>query len=77
MPPVHDAPVHELVKIAAAKPYGCSNATRKDHYFTFTHQMVEDRMTRLCRHDQRKSDPRCYECTRESDIEWLRSYGLL
>jgi hypothetical protein len=74
--PVHDAEVHHLVQIGAAKPYGCSNAARRDHYFTFTFEMVESRMSDLCRYDGRQGDPRCGECRRPSDTDYLRSYGL-
>ena len=74
--PVHDADVHHKVKISLATPYGCSNAIRKDDYFTFTFVRVENRMSRPCRYDKRKEDPRCSECHRESDTNYLRSYGL-
>ncbi len=74
--PVHDAETHELVKIAAATPYGCSNAPRKLHYFTFTGQLVENRGSEQCRYDKRANDPRCGECKRPSDEDYLRSYGL-
>ncbi len=75
--PVHDAETHELVKITEATPYGgCCNPDRKKHYFTFTGQLVEDRGSEHCRYDKRATDPRCGECKRPSDEDYLRSYGL-
>lgn len=84
MPPVADTESHELTKIDAAKPYGCSNQPRKETYLAQDGWYVDggrhmvthdDTMSKLCRYDKRPTDPRCGECKLQSDTEYLESYG--
>lgn len=86
--PVHDAPVHEKVKITDSTPYGCSNHPRSHGYYvktrlydidgTFSYilKYFRNAMSQKCRYDGREKDPRCSECKRESDKEYLEGYGL-
>jgi hypothetical protein len=79
MPPVDDHPVHELVKIAIDKPYGCKDhVTAKGYYapdrvyrpdgaYWLRLTFIPHRLTTSCKYDLRRVDPRCTGCKWESD----------
>lgn len=81
MPPVDDHEVHEKVKIKIDKPYGCKNKEkqsdgyyapdrvyRPDGTFYLIQTYILFVMTRDCKYDMSRTDPRCNGCKyKESD----------
>lgn len=86
--PVHDAEVHEKVKIKEDSQYSCGVNPVVEGYYTmdrvyfpngkwvYRQVFVPHTMSRDCRYDKRPTDPRCGGCKRQSDKEYLKSYGL-
>jgi hypothetical protein len=82
--PVEDHEVHEKVKIAVDKPYGCSNRPEfSKGYFApdrrykpdGTFYVVQTRIPHVMSTDCRSfylwdTDPRCAVCTVKKDIEY-------
>lgn len=72
--PVDDHPVHEKVRIAADKSYGCKDhimsagyyapdrVYRPDGTFYIIQTFIPHVMTTDCRYDLRTTDPRCSGC---------------
>ena len=84
MPPVEDHEVHESVRHAADKPYGCSNIKpmakgywiqerqyRKDGTYVMRDKFIEHRMSDACRNYYLwYSDIKCRGCNRPKDREY-------
>lgn len=64
--PVEDHEVHEKVKIADNKPYGCHNIDRNSKGYLGspwgTSEFIEHAMSTECRYDMSLTDPRCANC---------------
>ena len=67
--------VHEKVRIAINKPYGCNGfdkrgkgyfvqerSYRKDGTYVLRDKFIEYRMSHECRYDMSLADPRCESC---------------
>ncbi len=86
--PVHDSELHDKTRVTGDTPYGCANKPNSEFYYALNRDYDRDGKFRIglmkipntfstkCRYDKRASDARCGSCTRESDVEYLRSYGL-
>jgi len=74
--PVEEIPVHEKVKIAADKRYGCWGKAKQsagyyapdrrykpDGTFYIVQVFIPHAMTTDCRYDLHNTDPRCTDCT--------------
>ena len=64
--PVEDHEVHEKVKIAENKPYGCHNVDRNSEGYLGspwgTAKFIAHVMSTECRYDMSMTDPRCDGC---------------
>lgn len=79
MPPVDDHEVHEKVKIKANKPYGCKDHKTSEGYyapdriyrpdgtFYIIQTFIPHVLTKNCRYDLRRTDPRCNTCKWKTD----------
>ena len=81
---VEDHPVHEKVRIAADKPYGCHSRSglakgyyapnriyRPDGTFGIYQEYIHHQMSQKCRSFYLwDTDPRCAGCTADKDTEY-------
>lgn len=90
--PVHDAPTHASTVIGPDWRYGCHSTRRPspvaDGYMAPDKRILPDgrsiaydryikhAMSNTCRYDRRPIDPACADCRHESDVEYLKGYGL-
>ena len=88
--PVEEHEVHEKVKIASDKPYGCYNREsmakgyyapdrryRPDGSFYVIGVFIPHELSTDCRYDKYPEDPRCTGCNTKKDVEYLNRMAAL
>jgi len=89
--PVEDHEVHEKVRIAEDKPYGCNSRKKmsdgywakdrkylEDGYFESVYVFIPHQMSTSCRNFYLwDKDPRCGNCTTERDTEYAERMQAL